>query len=237
MANQTPYCSTNSTSNEFDENDLKFELVEFAQNPEPRCPCILLLDTSGSMSGEPINQLNKGLKEFKKQLMNDELAAKRVEVSVISFDSGVEVHNDFQTVNSFNAPTLNTGGCTSMGRAIEVAINILEKRKKDYKANGISYYRPWIFLITDGGPTDSVENAILKVHKGEKNKEFAFFAVGTEGADKGTLNRISVREALTLNGLNFTALFQWLSNSMCSVSRSTLDAEVVLEAPKGWAKI
>ena len=237
MANQTPYCSTNSTSNDFDEIYLKFELVEFAQNPEPRCPCILLLDTSSSMSGEPIEQLNKGLQEFKKQLMNDELAAKRVEVSVISFDSSVEVHNDFQTINSFNVPTLRPGGYTSMGKGIEVAINILKKRKKDYKDNGISYYRPWIFLITDGSPTDSIDNAILKDHNGESKKEFAFFAVGVEGADIHTLNRISDREALTLKGLNFTALFQWLSNSMCSVSRSTLDTEVVLESPKGWAKI
>lgn len=237
MANQTPYCSTNSSSNSFDERELKFELVEFAQNPEPRCPCILLLDTSGSMYGEPINQLNQGLKEFQKQLAQDELAAKRVEVSVVSFNSEVEVLNNFETANSFNAPTLNTRGCTEMGRAIEVAINMLEKRKADYKSNGISYYRPWIFLITDGAPTDDVTRAISKVHEGEKRKEFAFFAVGTEGADIYTLNQISVREALTLQGLNFTALFQWLSNSMCSVSRSTLDAEIILEAPTGWAKI
>lgn len=237
MANQTPYCSTNNSSNSFDERELKFELVEFAQNPEPRCPCILLLDTSSSMWGEPINQLNQGLKEFKKQLVNDELAAKRVEVSVVSFNSEVEVLNNFETANNFNAPTLNTRGCTEMGRAIEVAINMLEKRKADYKNSGISYYRPWIFLITDGAPTDDVTSAISKVHEGEKRKEFAFFAVGTEGADIYTLNQISVREALTLQGLNFTALFQWLSNSMCSVSRSTLDAEIILEAPTGWAKI
>ena len=79
MANQTPYCSTNNSSNSFDERELKFELVEFAQNPEPRCPCILLLDTSGSMYGEPINQLNQGLKEFKKQLAREKRKAKRQE--------------------------------------------------------------------------------------------------------------------------------------------------------------
>ena len=169
MANQTPYCSTNNSSNSFDERELKFELVEFAQNPEPRCPCILLLDTSSSMWGEPINQLNQGLKEFKKQLVQDELAAKRVEVSVVSFNSEVEVLNNFETANSFNAPTLNTRGCTEMGRAIEVAINMLEKRKADYKSNGISYYRPWIFLITDGAPTDDVTRAISKELEKDKS--------------------------------------------------------------------
>ena len=236
MINQTPYYPSNAI-NEFDEKELKFEMVEFAENPEPRCPCILLLDTSSSMNGEPIYQLNKGLEEFKNQLMNDELAAKRVEVAIVSFNSNVEVVNDFKTANKFDPENLEATGLTEMGGAIEVAIDMLNKRKEDYKNNGISYYRPWIFLITDGEPTDSIERAITKVHSGEQSKQFAFFAVGTDTANFDTLNRISVRKALPLKGLNFTSLFQWLSNSMCSVSRSTLNAEVALESPIGWAKI
>jgi len=57
------------------------ELTEFADNPEPRCPCVLLLDTSGSMQGEPINALNNGLRAFKDDLIKDALASKRVEVA------------------------------------------------------------------------------------------------------------------------------------------------------------
>ena len=44
------------------------DAVEFAENPEPRCPCILLLDTSGSMKGEPLDALNEGLRTFQQEL-------------------------------------------------------------------------------------------------------------------------------------------------------------------------
>ena len=217
--------------------EARFDIIEFAENPEPRCPCILLLDCSGSMAGKPINELNNGLRLFQEQLRNDDLAAKRVEVTVVTFDSDVQVVNEFEVAENFTPQMLYADGATSMGQAINVAIKMLNQRKSTYKANGISYYRPWIFLITDGSPTDDCTRAIEAVHKGEKNKQFAFFAVGIQGADMDTLSQISVREPLMLDGLNFAELFQWLSNSMSSVSRSSLDAEIVLESPTGWAKI
>lgn len=52
-----------------------------------------------------------------------------------------------------------------------------------------------------------------------------------------TLRQISVREPLSLQGLKFRELFSWLSSSLRSVSRSTPDTEVSLEAPKGWASV
>ena len=221
---------------EGDEN-IKFDIIEFAENPEPRCPCVLLLDCSGSMGGEPIRELNNGIRTFQQQLCGDELASKRVEVTVIKFASDVEVINEFETADNFTPRELKASGATCMGSAIEKAVQMLEERKRIYKQNGISYYRPWIFLITDGEPNDDWRHAVDLVHYGEKNKQFAFFAVGVEQANMGILAEISVRQPLMLNGLNFTALFQWLSNSMSSVSRSSLDADVALETPSGWAKI
>lgn len=229
MNEQTPYG--------IEEQDIKFDVIEFAENPEPRCPCILLLDCSGSMNGAPIQELNNGLRTFQQQLSNDDLASKRVEVTVLTFDTDVRVINEFEVAENFEPKELIAGGLTSMGRAIERAINMLEQRKAVYKANGISYYRPWIFLLTDGEPTDDYFNAMNAVHEEEKKKQFAFFAVGIQGANMEILKQISVREPLPLKGLNFTSLFQWLSNSMSSVSRSSLDAEVALESPSGWAKI
>ncbi len=61
-----------------------FGTDSFADNPEPRCPCLLLLDTSGSMNGAAINELNAGLVAFKEELSADSLAMKRVEVAVRS---------------------------------------------------------------------------------------------------------------------------------------------------------
>ena len=55
--------------------------ADFADNPEPRCPCLLLLDTSGSMKGAPIEELNAGIQVFKDELSADPMASKRVEVA------------------------------------------------------------------------------------------------------------------------------------------------------------
>lgn len=65
-----------------------FDDLSFVDNPEPRCPCVLLLDNSQSMTGQPIQQLNAGLKQFQKELAGDALASRRVELAVISFGSG-----------------------------------------------------------------------------------------------------------------------------------------------------
>jgi uncharacterized protein YegL len=122
-----------------------------------------------------------------------------------------------------------------MGAAIERAIELLGERKSAYKAAKIAYYRPWIFLITDGGPTDSTAKAAQLVREGEASKAFMFFAVGVEGANFDASRAISVREPLKLKGLQFRALFEWLSSSLSSVSRSRPTDEVPLQNPSGWA--
>lgn len=213
-----------------------FGTSDFAENPEPRCPCVLLIDTSGSMNGAPIAQLNAALATFKKELLADELATKRVEIAMITFGP-VKVEGMFQTVHGFYPPVLEASGDTPMGAAIKNAIEMVRQRKDEYKANGIAYYRPWIFLITDGAPTDEWKSAAQLVKDGEEKKGFAFFAVGVEGADMGALKQISVREPLKLQGLMFRELFLWLSMSLKSVSRSALDSDVSLTSPAGWAKV
>jgi uncharacterized protein YegL len=122
-----------------------------------------------------------------------------------------------------------------MGAAIERAVSLLADRKAAYRTNKIGYYRPWIFLITDGGPTDSVATATQLVREGEASKQFMFFAVGVEGAKFDALRSIAVREPLKLKGLQFRELFQWLSSSFASVSRSRPNDEVPLQNPSGWA--
>jgi uncharacterized protein YegL len=217
-----------------------FGTEDFAENPEPRCPCMLLLDTSSSMAGVPISELNAGLKAFRDELGTDDLAAKRVEVACLTFGPPKGV-TDFESAAIVQPPWLPAGGDTPMGAAIEQALDLVQQRKQAYRANGIAFYRPWVFLITDGAPTDEWQKAAARVKEGEASKTFAFFAVGVQGANMGILKQIAVREPLLLQGLKFRSLFQWLSNSMKSVSRSAPSDPLTLpnpkEGPEGWAQI
>lgn len=221
-------------------DQIPFVLPELVSNPEPRCPCLLILDTSGSMQGTPITQLNQGLQTFKQELMSDHMATQRVEVGIITFGP-VQIVSHFQTADTFIPPQLISSGNTPMGEAIETGLAMLEDRKHTYKQAGISYYRPWIFLITDGGPTDNWRRAAEKVRAGDNNekKQFSFFAVGVEGADMSKLSEICSinRPPMKLQGLSFRELFSWLSSSLSGVSRSQPGQVVALPAPTGWASV
>ena len=244
-------------------DQIPFPEPEFVDNPEPRCPCVLLLDTSGSMADErqvaqalspvqkllsnslvaravkPIDELNAGLAAFRYELLADELAVKRLELALVTFGP-VRLLSDFQAPDLFRPPVLKAEGDTPMGAAIEQAIALVNQRKAAYRHNGISYYRPWIFLITDGEPTDSWQHAAELVRAGEQSKAFAFFVIGVEGAKFDVLQQLSVRQPLRLNGLQFREMFRWLSASLSLVSRSSPGDEIALKnpaAPDGWASL
>ncbi|SMB81320.1 vWA domain-containing protein [Deinococcus hopiensis] len=201
-------------------------------NPEPRCPVVLLLDSSGSMSGERINLLNQALRTFGDDLRDDSLAMKRCEIATVTFGERVEVVSDFASAEAFRHLTIIPNGQTPMGGAVHKAIDMLDARKAQYRNAGLKYYRPWIFLLTDGQPTDRWEDAARRAREGEEKSQFAFFAFAVEGANMDTLQQFSSkRPPQKLRGNNFREMFLWLSSSLKSVSRSTPGMAISLQKP------
>ena len=154
--------------------------------------------------------------------------------------SNINVVQDFVTADQFNPPILTAQGLTTMGAGIHKALDIIQERKSQYRTNGIAYYRPWVFMITDGEPQGElehiVEQAAQRLQGDEANKRVAFFTVGVENANMTRLNQITVRTPLKLKGLNFIEMFVWLSTSMSAVSHSQMDEQVALP-PIGWGTV
>jgi len=206
-------------------------------NPEPRCPCVLLLDTSSSMQGASINALNTGLRAFQQAIREDEVTSMRIEIAIVTFNSEVSVVQHFVTADDFNPPTLTTTGSTCMGAGIEKALNLVAERKATYRANGTPHYRPWIFMITDGEATDSVDEARRRIAMEQAGKHSVFFPVGVTNANMAKLRELSsAPEPVKLEGLNFREMFLWLSSSLKALSGSRVGEQVAL-SPVGWGKV
>lgn len=216
-----------------------FSNLPVLRDPEERkCACLLLLDTSWSMTGDRIDELNKALIQFANELEVDALARKRVEVSIMTFGGTVDQPTPFISARDFRPPTLTAGGGTPMSEAITTGISCLRERVNLYRQYG-PCYMPWIFLITDGEPTDSEKwhSAVQAVRDGEAQRSFLFFSVGVKEADLNRLSQLSQKGAVQLKGLHFRNLFAWLSSSLKKVSSSRPGDSVQLDSISSWTEI
>ena len=221
-----------------------FNASDFADNPDPRAPCVLILDTSGSMDGRAIRELNEGLIGYQQDVAADQMASRRVDLAVVRFGGDVEVAQDFISPSQYEPKPLVADGETPMAAAVLRAMQILEERKREYRAAGIAYYRPWIFLFTDGAPTDCEESwklACEAVRRGEAEGKFTLFAFGVTGADFGKLRELtSSRQPLQLKRSGFREFFVWLSASQRRVSEAAVGSSVKLlpsTGDAGWGEV
>jgi len=200
-----------------------------------RTPTVLLLDTSSSMAnasptpdGERvprIEQLNDGLRLFKEEVSGVTHAQERVDIAVVSFSSAATVEQEFTAITNWEPPTLAARGGTAMGAAIQRAVELVEERKEQYRADGVPYNRPLIWLLTDGEPTDMTEGGPTweRVQELlENDQAFEFFAMGvSEDADMETLTALVAptgRRALKIEQGMFAEYFEFLSNSLASAA-------------------
>ena len=220
-------------------------------NPDPRIACALLLDTSGSMTGEPMEQLNSGFALFCDEIKNDELAKKRAEIMVITFGGQARVEVPFTEGRDLRSRVLSASGATPLGQALNLALDHLEAQKGAYKQAGLEYYRPWLFVLTDGQPSDREEfaAAVARVRDAEANRRVSVFGIGIgPSASMDQLGQLSAqRTPLKLDGLSFREFFGWLSASLGAASASTAfgssdagiaqaeAADQIPLPPAGWA--
>lgn len=202
-------------------------------NTNQRLPCVVLLDGSTSMDGKAINNLNEGLSVLERELKADDIASLRVQLLILRIGghNDVEVLTDWTDAIDFSAPLIEANGTTPLGEGVKVALQKLEEQKKRYKDNQITYNRPWLFMITDGAPTDpNWEKAAEKAVESEMKGKVVVFPIGTEHADFDTLNKFSSRGALMLKDLDFKELFVWLSQSVSAGSQTEIGSETQLPA-------
>lgn len=224
--------------------DLVVRRDELVNNPTARVPVCLCLDTSGSMDGAPIAELNEGVGLFFHAIQDDEVAKYAAEIAVVTFGGNAQKLLDFGSIARQQVPVLRADGATPLGGGVNLALDLLEARKKEYSQAGIDYYQPWLVLMTDGQPTDGAEVVQAAVERTvclADAKKLTLFPIGIgPGADMAVLARFSPkRTPLRLQGLNFKAFFEWLSKSVSRVSQSIPGETVPLDERgiKGWADL
>jgi uncharacterized protein YegL len=208
-----------------DYSDLR--LPEIAAATEPHLACVLLLDTSGSMSGEPIKNLNEAINRFKEETSANEMTKKRVDIAIVEFSSDVRVVQNFSPIIAMEPVNLEAGGTTNMGAGIETAIDMVKERTKFYASLGTPMFKPWIFMITDGSPNHDISVAAMRIREEESkgtHGKLKFFALGVGNYDRDVLSSLSKR-VIELSDMNFGGIFDWMSESMATISVSRVDEE------------
>lgn len=214
---------------------------ELVENPSARVPICLVLDVSSSMSGAPLHELQEGVKMFFEAVRGDEVAQYAAEVSIVTFGGTAKKALDFLAIGRQEIPILEANGATPMGEAVVLALELLDARKNEYRNAGVDYYQPWMVLMTDGQPTDSIDLAAQRLKELVASKKITVFPIAIgENAGLDELGRLSPnRPPLRLKGLNFGEFFLWLSRSVSRVSQSTPGETVQLDVDgiKAWGQV
>lgn len=198
-------------------NDFSAEKVV---NCEQKCLCVFVVDISESMQGDPIVEINKGLKNFYDEILSNETISQRLEVSLITFNQIVKTVQEPSLVENFTMPQLEASGSTAMVNAVNEAIDKVAARKQWYKSTGQAYYRPWIILMTDGEPDSGQDVDMLaqRIKLDTANKRYVFLPIGVEGAKMEVLDKIKGNiPPMKLQGTEFSLFFKWLSASMGTI--------------------
>lgn len=184
-----------------------------------RLPVYLLLDVSGSMSGEPIEAVKTGVQTLVSTLRQDPYALETAYLSVITFDSSAKQVTPLTELPNFQTPNIQATGTTALGEALELLANCIEREVSKSTAEVKGDWKPLVFLMTDGVPTDNWQNGLNKL-KNIRTGMIVACAAG-HGADTSILKQITevVVQLDTADSSTIKAFFKWVSASVSTGSQ------------------
>lgn len=185
-----------------------------------RLPIYLLIDSSGSMHGEPIESVNVGLSAMLTALRQDPYALETVFLSIITFDSKVKELLHLQSLETAQVDDIELprSGATHMGEGLNMVCDCVERDVITSTADQKGDFRPMLFVMTDGSPSDTMEfEAAIKRIKGMKFSEIIACAAGPK-ARQDHLQKFATKTVSleTMDSSGFATYFQWVSASIAA---------------------
>jgi len=204
-------------------SELKIRLDELNDNSNARLPICLALDTSASMAGVKLDELNAAIRWFFQAVREDEMAAMTAEVATVSFGGTVQQLTKISGIERQQIPVLSASGNTPMGEAVTFCLDLLDQAKREYKELGVDYFQPWLVLMTDGAPTDDIARALDRCQQELRNRKLTVIPIAI-GADADTAKLALFSKSdfppLRLQSARLKDFFAWLAKSIQQTSMS-----------------
>lgn len=187
-----------------------------------RLPVYILLDTSGSMYGEPIEAVKNGVQVLVSTLRSDPYALETAYLSVITFNSTAQQVEPLTELSAFQQPSLNASGCTALGEALTLLSQCADREVTKTTPEVKGDWKPLVFIMTDGEPTDDLNKGIEEFNKRKWGVVVACAA--GQGANTDTLKKITecVVQLDTTDSATIKSFFKWVS---ASISTSSMKVE------------
>lgn len=184
-----------------------------------RLPVYLVLDVSGSMHGEPIEAVRNGMQILASTLRTDPYALETAYLSVITFDGEARQVTPLTELVAFQPPQIDAGSTTSLGAALKLTRDCIEREVRKTTADAKGDWKPLVFLMTDGQPTDDWKKGLADFRQARTGMVIACAA--GQGADTDTLKQITenVVSLDTADSSTIGAFFKWVSASISTSSK------------------